>query len=41
MYLSGFNITCFDKFINIFQDNDYTTVIYEQDSVGKTQPWFI
>ena len=32
---AGFNITCFDKFINIFQDNDYTTVIYEQDSVGK------
>ena len=32
---AGFNITCFDKFIKIFQENDYTTVIYEQDSVGK------
>ena len=32
---AGFNTIGLDKFVKIFQENDYTTVIYEQDSPGK------
>jgi len=32
---AGFNTMGLDKFVKIFQENLYTTVIYEQDSPGK------
>ena len=32
---SGFTLGCFNKFVKIFQENDYILAIYNQDSVGK------